>query len=89
MRLTIGKKLALGFGAILVLLAVNAVLSYQKTAEVERKESYILNVCFPTIDNLTNWERDLSHTQENGRQFVLAATQQYKREKAQKTVDEA
>ncbi|MGH9756592.1 MAG: methyl-accepting chemotaxis protein, partial [Candidatus Acidiferrales bacterium] len=65
------------------------VLSYQKTAEVERKESYILNVCFPTINNLTNWERDLSHTQENGRQFVLAATQQYKREKAQKTVDEA
>ena len=47
MKLTLGKKLLLGFGTILVLMTLSSVLSYRKSTEIKEIEHFILQIAFP------------------------------------------
>jgi len=83
MKLTVGKKLGLGFGAVLLLVAFSAVLGYAKTTVVGKLEESFVAVRIPTISALKDLQRDLNQTQSKGRQVVLAGTDQKRRDDAQ------
>ncbi len=44
MRLTLGKKLGLGFGCILTLMAVSAVLTYSKAISLKEGQDRIMGL---------------------------------------------
>lgn len=49
MRLTIGKQLALGFGAVIVLMAVSAAVAYRQVEEMNRTVAGVVEESFPTV----------------------------------------
>jgi hypothetical protein len=51
MRLTLGRKLSLGFATILALMAVSSVLSYRKSSQIKEIEHFILTNRVPSISN--------------------------------------
>jgi methyl-accepting chemotaxis protein len=87
MKLTVGKKLGFGFGAVLLLVAFGAVLGYVKTSTVEKLEETFVTVRIPTISALKDLQRDLNQSQSKGRQVVLAGTDQKRRDDAQRAFD--
>ena len=89
MRFTIGRKLAFGFGTILVLMIASAVLTFIKVADIRRNEDQILEVRIPSLDAARNLQRDLNQTQSKGRQFILAGAEAQRREEAKKLFDQA
>lgn len=72
MRLTLGKKLGLGFGSILALMAASTVLSYLRVSEVQQIQSTVLSVRFPTLDGIRQLQRDLFQSGSKSRQAILA-----------------
>ena len=88
MKLTLGKKLGLGFGVILALMILSAVLTYLKAISVKETEERAMTVRAPTIAALKDLQRDLNQTQSKGRQVVLAGAEPARREAAQKTFDD-
>lgn len=57
MRLTIGKKLACGFGVVILLMVATATIAYVKVAEMNRNVAEVVDEVFPTIgacDRLMN-----------------------------------
>jgi methyl-accepting chemotaxis protein len=89
MRLTLGKKLGLGFGVILGLMVLGAVLSYHKAREIRRSGEIAFSERFPTVESLRNLQRDLNQTMSKGRQATLAGTETARREEAKKLFDAA
>src|SRR5437660_762245 len=49
MQLTIGKKLALGFSAVLLLMTVNSIITYYSIANMNRSVSGVVDEAFPTV----------------------------------------
>jgi methyl-accepting chemotaxis protein len=49
MKLTIGKQLALGFGAVIALTAVSAAVAYFKVAEMNSTVATVVDESFPTV----------------------------------------
>ncbi len=84
MKLTLGKKLGLGFGMVLVLMTVSGVLTYTKASSIKETQDRILDVSVPTISALKDIQRDLNQTQSKGRQAILAGNQSDRRESAMK-----
>src|ERR1700680_3896228 len=84
MRLTLGKKLGLGFGMVLVLMMISSVLTYTKASSIKETQDQVLNVRVPTISALKDIQRDLNQTQSKGRQAILAGNQSDRRESAMK-----
>src|SRR5436305_1337225 len=64
MHLTIGKKLGLGFTAVLLLMTVSSVITYYSIADMNRSMSSVVDDGFPTVtacDQMINGlERSLS-----------------------------
>jgi methyl-accepting chemotaxis protein len=89
MKLTLGKKLGSGFGVILALMILSAVLTYLKAMSVKETEERAMTVRAPTIAVLKDLQRDLNQTQSKGRQVVLAGAEQARREAAQKLFDDS
>ncbi len=87
MKLTISKKLTLGFGTILLLMLVAAIASSFKASEISRTQATVAELRVPTVMFLKDLQRDLNQSQSKGRQVVLAGTQPSKREDAQKLFD--
>jgi methyl-accepting chemotaxis protein len=87
MKLTLGKKLGLGFGSILVLVVLGVALTYLKLEGVKDTQDRALSLRVPTINALTGLQRDLTQTQSEGRQAVLAGNQSARRQDAKKTFD--
>jgi len=83
-RLTLGKKLGLGFGTVLALMVLSAVLSYFKAGEINRESGLVIKTRVPSVNALKNLQRDLNQTQSKGRQAILAGTQPARREEARK-----
>lgn len=82
MKVTLGKKLGLGFGVILFLMALSAVLTYSKASAIKAAEQHIVSLRLPTISALTDLQRDLNQAQSKGRQAVLAGGEPDRREAA-------
>ncbi|HSY92188.1 MAG TPA: methyl-accepting chemotaxis protein [Candidatus Binatus sp.] len=87
MRFTLGRKLGMGFGVILTLMAVSTVFSYVKLEDVKEGEDKVTGLSVPTIAALKDLQRDLNQTQSKGRQVVLAGSEPDRREAAKRTFD--
>jgi methyl-accepting chemotaxis protein len=84
MKLTIGKKLGLAFGTILLLMLVSAVASSFRASEIRRTQESMMQTRVPTVELVKDLQRDLNQTQNKGRQAVLAGTQPERRDAAKK-----
>src|SRR5579859_2612873 len=73
MRLTLGKKLGAGFGVILALMVFSSLMTYFKSSNIQESEGHTMSLRVPTINPLTDLQRDLNQTQSKGRQAILAA----------------
>ena len=89
MKLTLGKKLGLGFGVILALMILSAVLAYMKASAIKESQDRAMQVRVPTVSACKDLQRDLNQTQNKGRQTILAGAERAKREAARKQFDEA
>jgi methyl-accepting chemotaxis protein len=87
MKLTLGKKLGMGFGVILALMILSAVLTYSKGTAINETQNHTMTVRVPTINVLTSLQRELNQTQSKGRQVILAGADPSRRESAQKLFD--
>jgi methyl-accepting chemotaxis protein len=89
MKLTLGKKLGMGFGVILALMVVSSVLTYTRSSAVKETQRLAMLVRVPTIKALIGLQRDLTQTQSKGRQVILAGSQSALSATGQKKFDEA
>ena len=89
MKLTIGKKLGLAFGAILFLMLVSAVATNFRANEIARTQEAMAHVRVPTVETLKDLQRDLNQTQSKGRQAVLSGTQPARKDAAKVLFDSA
>ncbi len=74
MKLTLGKKLGLGFGSVLALMLLSAIFTYVKAAAMKETQDRALSVRAPTLAACKGLERDMNQTQNKGRQTALAGT---------------
>jgi methyl-accepting chemotaxis protein len=74
MKLTLGKKLGLGFGVILALMVLSVTLTYSKASAIKETQTLITEVRVPTIGALKDLQRELNQTQSKGRQAILGGT---------------
>ncbi len=89
MRLTLGRKLGLGFGVILGLIVADTTLTYLQANAINMNQDRAMGVSMPTLETCRNLQKDLNQTQSKGRQVILAGTETARRESAQKLFDEA
>ncbi|HLM80506.1 MAG TPA: methyl-accepting chemotaxis protein [Terriglobales bacterium] len=88
MKLTLGKKLGLGFGVILALMVLSATLTYVKSADIKQNEDGALDVRFPTLVTARELQRDMNGTTNKGREVILA-TEPVRKEAAKKLFEGA
>jgi methyl-accepting chemotaxis protein len=84
MKLTLAKKLLLGFGTILVLMIVSSGLSHRKSLEIKEIEHFILSNRVPSIQAVSQLKDDLDYSGSKSRQVILAGTEPARKEEAQK-----
>ena len=89
MKLTLGKKLGMGFGVILALMVLSAVLTYMKASSIQETQGIVMTVRVPTMNVLKDLQRDLNQTQSKGRQAVLSGNDSARGETAKKGFDSA
>ena len=89
MRLTLGRKLGLGFGVILGLIVVDTTLTYLQANAIKMHQDRAMGVSMPTLETCRNLQKDLNQTQSKGRQVILAGTEAARRASAKKLFDEA
>ncbi|HZW79811.1 MAG TPA: methyl-accepting chemotaxis protein [Candidatus Deferrimicrobiaceae bacterium] len=75
MKLTLGRKLGLGFGVALGFMVLSSVMGYVKSSNIRRSESAAFNVRIPSLKAAIKLQRDLNQTQVKGRQAILAGSQ--------------
>jgi methyl-accepting chemotaxis protein len=79
-KFTLGKKLGVGYGAILVLMVGSTFLSYLRVGDVERTQTELITNRVPTLDGIRQLQRDLFQTGSKCRQAILAGSQRTRRE---------
>jgi methyl-accepting chemotaxis protein len=89
MKLTLGNKLGLGFGAILALMVFSAATTYVKSNDIRESQDATIGMRFPAIENARELQRDLNYTQVKGRQAILAGTDPARWKDAKKAFDGA
>jgi methyl-accepting chemotaxis protein len=89
MRLTIGRKLGLGFGVILALMVFSAVMTYLRSADIRRQQDATVELRFPALETARELQRDLNYTQVKCRQAILAGTDAARWKEAKKAFDGA
>jgi methyl-accepting chemotaxis protein len=86
-KLTLGKKLGLGFGVILALMVLSAAFTYSNASAIKETQTLITSVRVPTIGALKDLQRDVNQTQSKGRQAILAGSDSARGEAAKKAFD--
>jgi methyl-accepting chemotaxis protein len=84
MKLTLGKKLGLGFGVVLALMVFSSTMRYVRFREIKRMEDAAFEVRVPSLKAAIRLQRDLNQTQVKGRQAILAGSQPARLEEAKK-----
>jgi methyl-accepting chemotaxis protein len=82
MKLPIGKKLGLGFGAILTLMLISGTLSVIKIREVSETQHFLLDVRVPTLGAGRSLQRDINQSGNKARHAILAGSQGDRRQDA-------
>jgi methyl-accepting chemotaxis protein len=80
MKLTLGKKLGLGFGVILALMVLSTVMTYWRLADIEQNQDNVFSLSFPSVETARKLQRDLNQVGNKGRQAILAGAAPDKRE---------
>jgi hypothetical protein len=62
MKLTLGKKLGLGFGFILALMVFISAISYVKSARIKESQDLTFDLRFPSVEGTQALQRDLNQT---------------------------
>jgi len=88
MKLTLGKKLGLGFGVILALMVFSATMAYLKSADIRQSQDMTLGLRVPSLETARKLQRDLNQAQSKGRQVILAGTEPSRKEAAKKLFDD-
>ncbi|MGA7398880.1 MAG: methyl-accepting chemotaxis protein [Candidatus Sulfotelmatobacter sp.] len=89
MKLTLGKKMGLGFGVILALMVLSAMLTYVKSSVIQAMQERTTTVRVPLVVALKDLQRHLTDTSSKSRQAVLAGGEPEQREAAKKLFEEA
>ncbi len=89
MKLTLGKKLGLGFGVILALMVLSTAMTYLKLAEIKQNHDNVFSLRFPSVETARKLQRDLNEVGNKGRQAILAGAEPDKREATKKLSDDA
>ena len=87
MKLTLGKKLGLGFGAVLALMVLSSTMTYVKSSDIKQSQDKALDVRFPSLKAAVKLLGDVNQSQSKGRQVILAGAQTDRREAARKIFD--
>jgi methyl-accepting chemotaxis protein len=87
MRLTLGRKLGLGFGVILTLIVVDTTLTYLQANAIKMSQDRAMEVSVPSLETCRNLQKDLNQTQSKGRQAILAGAESVRRDSAKKAFD--
>lgn len=87
MKLTLGRKIGLGFAAVLALMVISAVLGYVKAIDLKEGQDRVIAMRVPTIAALKDLQRDLNQAQSKGRQVILAGGEPARCEAATKIFD--
>jgi methyl-accepting chemotaxis protein len=88
-KLTLGKKVGLGFSAVLALMVLTSLLTYLRAGSIKDTQEYATTMRMPVVKACAEMQRDLNQTQSKGRQVILAGNQADRREAAQKLFDTA
>jgi methyl-accepting chemotaxis protein len=89
MKLTLGKKLGLGFGIVLALMLVSSGLSYRKSLQIKEIEHFILSNRVPSIQAANQLQDALDYSGSKARQAILAGTEAARKDDAQKRFNAA
>jgi methyl-accepting chemotaxis protein len=89
MKLTLGKKLGVGFGVILALMVFSAAMSYLKSADIRQVQDTTLELRFPSVEVARKMQRDLNQTQNKSRQTILTGAESARTASAKKGFDGA
>jgi methyl-accepting chemotaxis protein len=89
MKVTLGKKLGLGFGVVLALMLLNGTLTYIKASAINASQEHAVNLRFPGIVACKGMQRDLNQSGSKTRQAILAGAQPARREEAKKAFEES
>ena len=89
MKLTLARKLGLGFGMVLALMAISALLSYSKSAQLANLQDAIFTLHFPTVEACRRLQDDLDYSGSKARQAILAGGQQARLQKAENAFNTA
>jgi methyl-accepting chemotaxis protein len=84
MQLTLGRKLGLGFGIILVLMVMSSAVSYTMSSQAKAIEHFILSNRFPSIQAVNQLQDGLDYSSSKARQTILAGMAPARREDGQK-----
>ena len=87
MKITLGRKLGFGFGAILALTVLSVALTFSKASTIKETQQIITAVRVPTIGACKDLQRDLNQTQSKGRQAILAGSDSAQWESTKKAFD--
>ena len=87
MRLTLGKKIGIGFATVLGLSALGTVATFQSLGMMRETETRALTIRVPSIIACKDLQRDLNQTQSKGRQVILAGSQAARKQEAQAIFD--
>jgi methyl-accepting chemotaxis protein len=87
-KLTLGKKLGLGFGVVSGFMFLSSMMGYLKSSNIRRSESAAFNLRVPSLEAATRLQRDLNQTQVKGRQAILAGSQPARRAKTKELFEE-
>src|SRR5258708_13147455 len=75
MRLTLGRKLGLGFGVILTLIVVDTTLTYRQANAIKMNQDRAMEVSVPSLETCRNFQTDLTQTHTTGPHVTLARPQ--------------
>jgi len=89
MKLKIGMKLGLAFGAILALMVLSGVTSYVQLLTIQEKANSITSMRMPTLDADRQLQTDLQYSASKSRQTILAGSDPARRAKAQAAFESA
>src|SRR5271168_3189796 len=87
MRITLGKKLGLGFGVVLTLMVSTSTMVYLQSANIRQSQTATFELRFPSLEAARELQRDLNQTQNKGRQAILAGAEPARRKDAEKLFD--
>ena len=89
MKLTLGAKLGLGFGAILALTLLSAVLTNLKSSSIRENQNELTETLIPSLNTVRKLQNDLSTSESKARKTILAGTQPALRDSALKSYNTA